>query len=1332
MRWQFWLDVGGTFTDCLARTPDGKLLQQKVLSSGATKGQIVKLLDADVLVESKLDVPDGFWSGYILFVYAADGSELATDIVLDSSREGEYLRLFSLTKWPTESYRYELVSYEEAPILAIRLFLGLRLDEPIPPCIVRLGTTRGTNALLTRCGAKTAFVTTRGFADILKIGYQNRPRLFELNIRKPERLFAAVAEIDERVAANGSVIQDPKETQIRAELVRLKQAGIESLAICLLNSYANPQPEQIVEQIARECGFEEVSVSSRVSPLMKMVPRGDTTVVDAYLNPVLRSYVERLAKSLPGSDVRLMTSAGGLAGAGSFTGKDSLLSGPAGGVVGFSKASEAAGLGKAIGFDMGGTSTDVSRYDGRYEYEFETEKAGVRVVAPMLAIETVAAGGGSICKFDGVKLVVGPDSAGADPGPACYGRGGPLAVTDCNLLLGRLVPEHFPFPLDVDAARKRMAEVLERLASGAREASGESTNLEAYASRSPMELAAGFLQLANANMAAAIRSISLAKGYDPREYCLVAFGAAGPQHACAVAAELGISKILIHSDAGVLSALGIGMADVVKHRSAAVYQKLEGERGRGGEGEITRTNGFDATFAALETQARAEVVAEGVSSDRVEIRQSLDIRYQGTDAALTIPQPADGHYAGAFAEAHRRLYGYVHENRRLEVVAARVEATGRSEAALARSQRIEGIRCEADATAEMVIGCHRQSVPLYRREQLLPGAVITGPAIVVEPLTTTIIDADWEATVLSGGELFIESVGVAVVFGERGPTRASSENIHADPVQLELFNNQFTAIATQMGITLRNTSMSVNVKERLDFSCAIFTADGDLVVNAPHIPVHLGAMSETVKQVIVDNPQMQPGDVFVTNDPYRGGSHLPDVTVVTPVFESCREGPPWPSGNDKPTLRRESRNATEGVPYSAPLFFTASRAHHAEIGGITPGSMPPFSKNLGEEGVLIRNFKLVDAGQSRFDELRQLLASGAYPSRSPETNLADITAQVAANQQGGVDLQKMVERYSLAAVQAYMRHIQEAAERKMRAALAKLTPGRREFVDHMDDGTPIRVAITIHGDSATINFTGTGPVSADNLNANRSIVTAAVMYVLRLLIGEDIPLNQGVLAPIELILPTECLLSPVARGLRLEVGADELPAVVGGNVETSQRVVDVLLGAFGLAAASQGTMNNLLFGDETFGYYETICGGSGATAEADGADAVHTHMTNTRLTDPEVLEARYPVRLKEFSIRRGSGGAGEHRGGDGITRRLEFLKPLTLSILSQRRGPYAPYGLDGGKPGDVGHNYLKRGDGTEEVLGNLVQTQVNVGDILTIETPGGGGVGLATSQSAKV
>jgi 5-oxoprolinase (ATP-hydrolysing) len=1319
MVWQFWLDVGGTFTDCLARTPDGRLLRRKVLSSGVTKGCAAVGAKDTTIADPARDEPDGFWRGYRLRLLADTGESAIECDVVDSHTSGELEVALppperhegrSLQRDTLDGIPYELASPEEAPILAIRLFLGFRLDQPIPPCSVRLGTTRGTNALLTRDGEKTGLVTTRGFADILHIGYQNRPKLFELAITKPPPLFSAAAEIDERLAGDGSVLAAPRDEQVRGELLRLKAAGIESLAICLLNSYANPRHEQQVERIARELGFAEISTSSRVSPLMKIVPRGDTTVVDAYLNPVLRAYVERLNASLasggrqspdtspyreadasrsPPPDLRLMTSAGGLASAMGFTGKDSLLSGPAGGVVGFSRAAEAAGFSRAIGFDMGGTSTDVARYDGRFEYEYETQKAGVRVVAPMLAIETVAAGGGSICRFDGVKFVVGPESAGADPGPACYGRGGPLTITDCNLLLGRILPEHFPFPLDRAVVETRLAEVAAAIdqASGVREHPDISPYREADASRSPgispgLALAAGFLRIANANMAQAIRSISIAKGYDPREYVLVAFGAAGPQHACAVAEELGITKILLHPDAGVLSALGIGLADVVKHRSHGIYRPLD-----------EALADLPAALELLERESRSDVLSEGVTADRIAIRRSLDLRYQGADTALAIAEPADGDYAAAFVAEHRRLYGYVHEQRPLQVVAARVEAIGQAATGLPQSQPAKRMPVSPQAWRDIFHNSDLRPAGIFDRQQLRPGATITGPAIIAEPLTTTIIDPDWEATLLSGGELLLKRTGdndPTISFNPKSKIQ-NPKSSAPDPIQLEVFSNHFTAIATQMGITLRNTAMSVNVKERLDFSCAIFTPAGDLVVNAPHIPVHLGAMSETVNRIIADNPDMRSSDVFVTNDPYRGGSHLPDVTVVTPVFSTA-----------------ESAQL---------LFCTASRAHHAEIGGITPGSMPPFSRSLAEEGVLIRNFKLLDHGVSRFDELRGLLASGPYPSRAVETNLADIAAQLAANQQGAEDLRRMIERHSLGVVQDYMRHIQDAAERKMRAAFSRLPPGRRIFCDHLDDGTPICVAITIAGDSAVIDFTGTGPVSMGNLNANRAIVTAAVMYVLRLLVGEDIPLNQGVLAPVEIILP-ECLLNPPARER-----PEDCPAIVGGNVETSQRVVDVLLGALGLAAASQGTMNDVLFGDDSFGYYETICGGSGATANADGADAVHTHMTNTRLTDPEVLEARYPVRLREFSIRRGSGGAGVHRGGDGVIRRIEFLKPLTLSILSQRRGPYPPYGAAGGEPGALGRHELLRADGQVERLPALVQTQVQPGDVLTVETPGGGGWG---------
>lgn len=1290
--WYFWIDVGGTFTDCVARRPDGTLVRHKLLSSGVTKGSIESGSTTQAIVDAARwhDPPD-FWVGYKFRLIDQHGGVLAESTVAAFDSSPGRLRLNTpLVADPVVGQSYELASDEEAPIIAVRHLLELRRVDPIPPITMRLGTTRGTNALLTRRGARTALITTLGFGDVLHIGYQNRPKLFELTIRKPPPLFATVVEIDERMAASGEVLRPINVAQVQQQLASLRSSGIDSIAICLLHATENTEHEQLVGRLAREAGFVEVSVSSKVAPLVKIVPRGDTTVLDAYLSPVLRSYVSGLRHALAGSDLTLLTSAGALVAADQFRGKDSILSGPAGGAVGFARVAEAAGFSRAIGFDMGGTSTDVSRFDGRFDLEYETEKAGVRIVAPTIAIETVAAGGGSICRFDGVKLVVGPDSAGADPGPACYGRGGPLTVTDINLVLGKVLPERFPFALDRAAAERRLGQIAGEIAT----ATGRTMNA--------IELADGFLQVANANMAKAIRNISVAKGYDPADYVLVPFGGAGGQHACALAAELGMRQILIHPDAGVLSALGIGMAEHARHRSAGVYRPLD--------------NATLAVVAETFEQLRGEAIAElqvemrgERLEDRVEVRRSLDLRYRGVDQAMTISEPTDSDWRAAFEAEHRRRYGYLHERRELEVVAARVEVAIKSETALSATWPIGGRTATPSSTTTAHFGGRAYETGVFWREQLRSGDRINGPAVVLESSSTTVIDPGWTGEVLSGGELLLQySASPDEAVNQRD---ATAEPDTPDPVQLEIFNNHFAGIAEQMGITLRNTASSVNVKERLDYSCAIFTATGALVVNAPHVPVHLGAMGETVRRIIADNPQMRPGDVFVTNDPYRGGSHLPDVTVVTPVFA---------------TEAGDERHVAPPV-----LFFTASRAHHAEIGGITPGSIPPFSRNLAEEGVLIRNFKLIDAGQARFEELRELLLSAPYPSRAVNDNLADIAAQVAANQQGAVQLVELIRRRSWPVVEAYMRHIQSAAEQKVRLALRKLArqvtrdrgahaaplAGGWSFVDHLDDGSPIAVTMAYANDELSIDFTGTGSVLPNNLNANPAIVRAAVMYVLRTLINEDIPLNEGVMAPVRLVLP-ECLLNPPERA-----DPHDCAAIVGGNVETSQRIVDVLLGALGVAAASQGTMNNVLFGDETFAYYETHCGGSGATAAGSGADAVHTHMTNTRLTDPEVMERRFPVRLQEFSIRHDSGGAGAHRGGNGVVRRIEFLRPLVLSIVSQRRGPYPPYGVQGGGGGAMGRNTLTRAGGRVETLGSSAQLTVAPGDVLTIETPGGGGWG---------
>ncbi|MFN0198019.1 MAG: hydantoinase B/oxoprolinase family protein, partial [Planctomycetaceae bacterium] len=1252
--WEFWIDVGGTFTDCLARTPDGDLRTLKVLSSGIVKGQVGTRSSALSIVDPhrKFDPPH-FWDEYQISFSDASGAIIqSTRVTAFDPALGTITLADPLLKTVVPGSKYELTSGQEAPILAIRYFLQLRKSDSIPPVIVKLGTTRGTNALLERKGARTAFITTRGFRDVLLIANQDRPRLFDLVIQKPSALFETVVEVDERLDADGKVLVSPDPQAIRNSLAEVHGQGVVSLAICLMHAFANPMHEELIEQIAREVGFREVSRSSKLSPLIKIVSRGDTTVVDAYLNPVLREYVQRLRSQLAGSSLKIMTSAGGLVEAENFVGKDSLLSGPAGGVIGFSRVAQQAGFTHSIGFDMGGTSTDVSRFDGRYELEFETKKAGVRVTAPMLAIETVAAGGGSICDFDGVKLIVGPASAGANPGPACYGRGGPLTVTDVNLYLGKILPERFPFPLDVAAVEDRLRQLSDRMASAS-----------VPLNYTPRELAEGFVRVANANMVRAMRNISVAKGYDPADYVLVTFGGAGAQHSCALARDLGISQILIHPWAGVLSAYGIGMADVRRFAEQAVLKPYS----------LEVVSEIESLFQMLEVRLRKEVQKEGVPDERIEPpRRSLDLRYKGVEAIINIPRPNGGDYAAQYAAAHQQLYGYQHANRPLEIVAARVEVVGRMKSPPAPTGTIQERKPEPTRHTETWFGGKPWKTSVFFREQLQPGDQLFGPAIVCEPTSTIVIDPGFEAKILSAGELLLTDQGTST-----GP-RVTTE---ADPVMLEIFNNLFASIAEQMGITLQRTASSTNVKERLDFSCAVFSPRGDLVVNAPHIPVHLGAMSETVKRILADNPELAPGDVYVTNDPYRGGSHLPDVTVITPVHDA-----------ESGELR----------------FLTASRAHHAEIGGIVPGSMPPFSKNLGEEGVLIRNFKLVDRGRSHEDEMRTLLTSGPYPTRNVADNLADITAQVAANQSGVRLLLDLIKRYTPAVVGAYMEHIQRAASTKMRMALRNIPDGKYSRTDHLDNGSPISVTITKQGETATVDFTGTGLVLSTNLNANRAIITAAVLYVFRCLINEDIPLNSGVLEPVEIILP-ECLLNPTGNA-----DPKKSPAMVGGNVETSQRVVDVLLGALGVAAASQGTMNNLTFGDETFGYYETICGGSGATPSADGADAVHTHMTNTRLTDAEVIERRYPVRIHEFSIRHGSGGQGQHHGGDGIIRRIEFLKSVRVSILSERRGPYPPFGLAGGEPGALGRNTLQKSNsqnpGTHENiddLGGKVSLQVD-------------------------
>ena len=1285
--WHFSIDVGGTFTDVVARTPDGRIVSRKLLSSGAIRGVIGAGSTATCIVDARrIGDPVDFWVGADLqagYQQAGLASACATLIEAEGASRARVVRFDSATGQlhldrALEPHRvgdaYELRGDEGAPVTAIRLLMQLSPPTSVGPINVRLGTTRATNALLERKGASVAFVTTKGFADVLKIGNQDRPKLFELDIHKRDELTTMVVEIDERLTATGEVLRAPDEREVRGQLEAVRSAGIETLAVCLLHAYVNPEHEERIARIAEPMGFAHVSVSSRVARMQKIVPRGDTTVVDAYLTPVIRDYVSAIRRSLPEARLHLMTSNGGLVDASSVVGKDTILSGPAGGVVGCAQISRVAGFDRVIGFDMGGTSTDVSRIEpppNEFEYKHETVQAGVRLMTPMLAVETVAAGGGSVCAFDGQMLTVGPHSAGADPGPACYGRGGPLAVTDMNVFLGRIPDACFPFPLDRTVVERGLGALCERI------------NRESGSRHTPISLAEGFIRIANEKMAAAIKRISLAKGYDVREYVLTAFGGAGGQHACALARAIGIKRVLCSPLAGVLSAVGIGVAGIKRLGERSVCVALDGAAG----------DALEAVFVEMTERLERELAGEGIDANQLlDPIRTADLCYEGQATFITVPagvgEPACrfNRLHEEFETKHRRLYGYTHDGRGVEVRAVRVELGARSNTSPATTCR-EGILGTADQgavarTIKMVVAARRRCVPLYLRSELVAGQQIAGPAVIAEETSTIVIESGWHADVQSSGDVVLTDQQAASIREE--------VSTKADPVQLELFNNQFASVAQQMGATLRRTSLSTNVKERLDYSCALFTPEGDLVVNAPHIPVHLGGMSDCVKALIEDVGSFSPGDVLITNDPYRGGSHLNDVTVITPVHDDVG---------------------------TRILFFVANRAHHAEIGGSRPGSMPPDSTCLAEEGVLIRAMHWIENGKPQHDRLRTLLTESPFPSRTPAENLADIAAQVAANQTGVRELSGMIARYGVEVVHGYMRHIQTAAQRKMRDALRDMPDGEYTFEDGMDDGTMIRLRIMIDGETARFDFSGTSPVHAGNLNANRAIVTSAVLYCLRCLIDDDIPLNAGVLAPIEIILP-ECFLNPPAS-----LDPQKCPAVVGGNVETSQRIVDCIFGALGTVAAGQGTMNNLLMGNERFGYYETICGGAGAGDGFDGADAVHTHMTNTRMTDPEVLESRVPVRLVRFEIRTGSGGAGRWRGGCGVVREFEFLEPLDISILSQRRTT-RPYGLQGGQSGQSGINTLtRRGSAETRTLGGIAQLSVSEGDRITIETPGGGGFG---------
>jgi 5-oxoprolinase (ATP-hydrolysing) len=1209
--WDFWIDRGGTFTDVIGRRPDGSLIAHKLLSENP------------------------------------------------------------------EAYR-------DAAVQGIRDLVGLKAGEPILPGVigaVKMGTTVATNALLERKGERTLLFVTGGFRDALKIGYQARPKIFARHIIKPDMLYERVVEVDERVRADGTVERALDLAAVRAELLAALADGINAVAIVFMHAYRYPEHEQRVAALARELGVPQVSVSHEVSPLIKLVGRGDTTVVDAYLSPILRRYVALVAEDLGTGHGRagqrndaprlmFMMSSGGLTAAQLFQGKDAILSGPAGGVVGMAETGREAGFAHLIGFDMGGTSTDVSHYDGEYERAFETEVAGVRMRAPMMLIHTVAAGGGSILHFDGARFRVGPDSAGANPGPKCYRRGGPLAVTDANVMVGKLIPDFFPkifgpqqnLPLDGDAVRDAFAALAREIGDG----------------RSPEVVADGFIKIAVENMANAIKKISVQRGYDVTGYALNCFGGAGGQHACLVADALGMTKVLIHPFSSLMSAYGMGLADIRATRQQAIEEPL---------GDVALA-AIAATGGKLGDDARREVAGQGVPARDITVHVRAHIRYAGTDTALVVPAftletnaptgPSLVAMKSAFEAAHKSRFGFIDQSKELVVEAVSVEAIGGGAKFTEPVAATTHAPLPAPArSTRFYSGGEWHDAAVFIRAQLSPGHKITGPAIIMEPHQTVVVEDGWQAAITAKNHLVLERVVPLA--------RAHAIGTQADPVMLEVFNNLFMSIAEQMGVSLQNTAYSVNIKERLDFSCAVFAADGTLVANAPHMPVHLGSMDRSVETIIRENMgKVAPGDVYVINAPYNGGTHLPDITICTPVFDAAE---------------REI------------LFWVASRGHHADVGGISPGSMSPNATTIEEEGVLFDNFKVIDRGRFMEKELYAALAGAKYPARNPLQNVNDIKAQIAANEKGVQELNKMVAHFTLPVVKAYMQHVQDNAAESVRRVIDRLHDSAFEY--EMDQGTFIRVKITVDKEKreATVDFTGTSPQQPTNFNAPEPVTRAAVLYVFRVMVDDDIPMNAGCLRPINIIIPKRSMLSP------------EYPAaVVAGNVETSQAVTNCLFGALGALAAAQGTMNNLNFGNAKYQYYETICSGSPAGPGFPGTDAVHTHMTNTRLTDPEVLEFRYPVVLEDFHIRKGSGGRGQWNAGDGIRRTIRFLEKMDCTILSGHRR-VRPFGLAGGEAGQVGENSVRRNDGRVEKLKGADATVIDAGEAVIIQTPTAGGYG---------
>ncbi len=1157
--------------------------------------------------------------------------------------------------------------YPDAAIEAMRRLSGVR-EGPLPAADIRIGTTIATNALLERKGEPVLLLITRGFGDALAIGTQERADIFARHIIKPAPLPAEVLEVDERVAADGNVLVPLDSASALQGMKAARARGIKAAAIVLMHGYRYTAHEEQLARLAAEAGFEEIAVSHKVSALVKLIGRADTTVVDAYLSPVLQKYTANLVSQLgggdePGAEPLFMQSNGGLTAGAGFRGKDAILSGPAGGIVGMAETSRRAGFGRAIGFDMGGTSTDVSLFAGQYERDNDNRVAGVRIRAPMMRIHTVAAGGGSICRFDGARFLVGPESAGAIPGPACYRRGGPLTVTDCNLILGKLQPGHFPAvfgpdadePLDIAAANTRMAEVLLAIED---------------AGMGPMDAcqaAEGFVAIAVANMANAIRSVSVARGHDTANFALNCFGGAGGQHSCLVADALGIETVLVHPLSGVLSAYGMGLADRREVREMSVGTQLDALGPQ-----------FGSSVTALSDTTRTVLAAQGIAPDAIRMEGQAHIRTLAGDSAIEVPLGTAAQMKAAFDDEYRARFGYDCEAP-LVLDMVRMEA-------IFDGQQDNLTQFDppcADAPLPALAGCFMAGAPreiaVHQREAIVAGAIIQGPALIIDPVATIVVEPEWQARMASDGML---------VLTRSGDVRHEAIRTEADPVRLEIFGGLFMAIAEEMGAALQHSASSVNIRERLDFSCALFDASGNLIANAPHIPVHLGSMGDSVRAIIGHRGKgMKRGDVYALNAPYDGGTHLPDITVIQPVF-------------------------TDGE--DAPAYFTAARGHHADIGGIAPGSMPSDSSTIAQEGIVLENVLLVENGKFQEAQIRQILSSGQYPARNIDQNIADLAAQLAACRRGAERLLGLVADYGQAVVSAYMEHLQTYAEGAVRALLGGLEDGAYSYETDSGAVVSVKVKVDREAGGAIVDFAGTSAQQRDNFNAPTPVVRAACLYVIRTMFDLPIPLNDGFLRPIILRIPAGSMLSPRYPA-----------AVVAGNVETSQVITDTLMGAFGAMAASQGTMNNFTFGDESHQYYETIAGGSGAGNGFDGADVVQTHMTNSRLTDPEILEQRFPVMVESFAIRHGSGGAGQWRGGDGGVRRIRFLAPMRANMLSNhRRVP--PFGLAGGDDGAVGINRVERQDGRVELLDATASVDMKPGDVFVIETPGGGGYGPGT------